>query len=234
MKALEWDHNAYYQRLLLRHLPRRCGSVLEVGCGAGALAARLALRAGHVDAIDRSPAMIEQARRRVPANVRLILADVLTEQLPEGHYDAIVSNTALHHMPLPDVLPRLAAALRSGGILAVVALPRTDLPRELPAELAAWVGQRFLGAVFAAMRATGRGQWYAFEPGHDQMPVEAGSLTTAQVRRQAAALLPAARVRRLLFWRYCLLWRKPEDGAARHRHTRVLSEDHPLPGGTSA
>jgi hypothetical protein len=36
-------------------------------------------------------------------------------------------------------------------------------------------------------------------------------LTTHQVRRQASALLPGAQVRRLLFWRYLLLWRKPVD-----------------------
>jgi SAM-dependent methyltransferase len=209
MKALEWDHNAYYQRLLLRQLPRPCGNVLDVGCGAGSFASRLAGRAGHVDAIDSSLEMIEQAKRRVPSNVRLIPADVLTEPLPADCYDAIVSITALHHMPLPDVLPRLAAALRPGGIMAAVALPRTDLPRELPVELAAGLAHRFLGVVFAAARATGSGPWCALEPGRDQMPVAPGSLTTSQIREQAAALLPGVRVRRLLFWRYLLLWKKP-------------------------
>jgi SAM-dependent methyltransferase len=209
MKALEWDHNAYYQRLLLRQLPRPCGNVLDVGCGAGSFASRLAERAGHVDAIDSSPDMIEQAKRRVPPDVRLILADVRTEPLPAACYDAIVSITALHHMPLPDVLPRLAAALRPGGVLAAVALPRTDLPRELPVELAAGLGHRLLGAAFAVARITASGHWCALEPGRDQMPVAPGSLTTRQVRQQAVALLPGARVRRLLFWRYLLLWKKP-------------------------
>ena len=209
MKALEWDHNSYYQRLLLRHLPRSGGNVLEVGCGTGAFASRLADRAGHVDAIDSSPAMIEQARGRVPGNVRLILANVLTEPLPAGQYDAIVSITALHHMPLPDVLPRLAAALRPGGVLAAVALPRTDLPRDLPVELAAGLGHRFLGAAFAALRTAGHGDWHGLAPGRELMPVAKASLTTAQVRQQATAVLPGVRVRRLLFWRYFLLWQKP-------------------------
>lgn len=209
MKALEWDHNSYYQRLLLRHLPRSRGNALEVGCGAGAFACRLADRAGHVDAIDSSPEMIEQAKHRVPANVRLILADVLTEPLPEGYYDAIVSVTALHHMPLPEVLPRLAASLRPGGVLAAVALPRTDLPRDLPVELAGALGHRLLGVTFLLMRGAGSRSWHAMEPGRDQMPVAQATLTTAQVRQQAAAVLPGARVRRLLFWRYFLLWKKP-------------------------
>jgi hypothetical protein len=35
------------------------------------------------------------------------------------------------------------------------------------------------------------------------------ALTTRDVRRQAQALLPGSEVRRLVFWRYLLLWRKP-------------------------
>ncbi len=49
VNALDWDHNAYYHRLLLRHLPRPCNRVLDVGCGAGAFAVELAKRAERVD-----------------------------------------------------------------------------------------------------------------------------------------------------------------------------------------
>jgi SAM-dependent methyltransferase len=208
--SLEWDHNCYYQRLLLRRLPRSCRSVLDVGCGAGAFASRLADHAERVDAIDRSAAMIRQASGRVPGNVRLVEADVLTDPLPEDWYDAIVSVTALHHMPLSEALPRLGAALRPGGVLAVVALPRTDLPRELPVELAAGIVHRLLGVTFLLLRASGGRRWYALEPGREEMPVQLRPpLTTRQVRQEAAALLPGVRVRRLLFWRYLLTWEKP-------------------------
>ena len=210
MSVLDWDHNAYYHRLLLRHLPRPCNRVLDVGCGAGGFAVELAKRSEHVDALDRSPAMIEEARRVAPPNVRCILADVLQEPLPDARYDAIVSISALHHAPLDEVLPRLAGALRPGGVLAVAALPRGDLPQELPAELTAVIGHRLFGAAFAVLRACGRGRWYAKEPDHGFMPVVLDpSLTTRQVRRQASALLPGAHVRRLVFWRYFLLWHKP-------------------------
>ena len=40
--VLDWNHNAYYHRLLLGQLPQRCHRVLDVGCGAGSFAARLA------------------------------------------------------------------------------------------------------------------------------------------------------------------------------------------------
>ena len=210
MRALAWDHNGYYHRLLLRHVPNPCGRVLDVGCGAGALAAELATRADHVDALDRCPAMIEQAKRVAPANVTCLLADVLREPLLESEYDAILSVSALHHVRLDEALPRLAAALRPGGVLAVVALPRRDLLREWPAELAAAVGHRLFGVAFATLRASGRRGWYAMPASHAFMPVVLNpSLTTRQVRAQTSALLPGARVRRLVFWRYLLLWQKP-------------------------
>jgi SAM-dependent methyltransferase len=210
MNVLDWDHNAYYHRLLLRHLPRPCNRVLDLGCGAGAFAVELAKRAEHVDALDRSPAMIEEARRVAPPNVTCILADVRQDPLPDARYDAIVSISALHHAPLEEVLPRLAGALRPGGVLAAVALPRLDLLQELPAELTAVIGHRLFGAAFAVLRACGRGRWYVKRPNRALMPVVLDpSLTTRQVRQQASALLPGAQVRRLVFWRYFLLWRKP-------------------------
>jgi SAM-dependent methyltransferase len=207
---LAWDHNAYYQRILLRQLPPRYGRVLDVGCGAGAFAARLAERAGHVDAVDKSAAMIEAARRRAPANVTCTLADVMELPLPAEHYDAIVSVTALHHLPLAEALRHLAPALRPGGVLAAVVLPVVDLPREAPTEIVAAAANPVFGAAFAALRAAGSGGWYGLDPVNEAMPkVFDPPLTTRRAREVAAAVLPRVRVRRLLFWRYLLLWRSP-------------------------
>jgi SAM-dependent methyltransferase len=191
MGLLDWDHNGFYHRLLLRHLPPGSEQVLDVGCGAGAFAAKLARRAGHVDALDRSPAMIEAAKLVVPSNVTCILGDVMTDQLPADHYDAIMSVTVLHHLLLDDALRRLSAALRPGGVLAAIALPRTDLQRDLPVELLAATGHRMFGAAFAVLRVSGRGDWYQLHPNHEAMPkVLDPPLTTHQVRERATEALP--------------------------------------------
>jgi SAM-dependent methyltransferase len=164
----------------------------------------------HVDAVDKSAAMIGAAQRRTPANVTCILADVMELSLPAEHYDAIVSITALHHLPLGDALRHLAPALRPGGVLAAVVLPRSDLPRETPTEMVAAAANRAFGALFALLRATGWGSWYGLYPTHEAMPkVVDPPLTTRQAREVAAATLQCCRVRRLLFWRYLLLWRRP-------------------------
>jgi SAM-dependent methyltransferase len=206
----DWDHNAYYHRLLLGQLPQHCHRVLDVGCGAGSFATRLARRADQVDAVDRSPAMIALAREHAPDNVNCICADALTDPLPDGGYDAIFSISALHHMPLQTALRRFAALLRPGGVLAAVALPRADLRHELPIEVGAAVGHRLLGAVFATARSAGSTDWFEKDRTHAAMPVVMDpQLTTREVARQASAVLPGVQVRRLIFWRYLLRWHKP-------------------------
>ncbi len=137
----------------------------------------------------------------MPAGVRVTQADVLDLALVPRGYDAVVGSAVLHHLPLEESLAALAAAVRPGGVLAMLALPRPDLPRELPVEAAAAVLHRVVGP---ARWARGRRDLPA--PG---MPVRDPELTVREVRRRATAVLPGVRVRRLLFWRYLLVWHRP-------------------------
>ena len=206
-----WDNNTYYQPRLLRALPARCERVLDVGCGKGAFAIRLAERAGRVDAVDRSAAMIEAARRVVPAAVTCLQGDVAEMPLAAGAYDAITSISALHQMSLPTVLPRLAAALRPGGVLIAIALYRADRPRDLPFEAVMAVASN---ARRAALLLLPEGRRYRrdmdrrFRTG-PAVPFMNPELTIRQVRQQAQRALPGATVTRLVLPRYELRWRKP-------------------------
>jgi hypothetical protein len=109
-------------------------------------------------------------------------------------------------MPLPRVLPRLAAALRPGGVLVAVAHHRVEFPRDLLVDavstLAVWGRRMILIWIPRARR-------YRREPDETGMPVKAPELTLRQVRQQVSEVLPGARVRRLLLWRYELVWHKP-------------------------
>jgi hypothetical protein len=98
--------------------------------------------------------------------------------------------SALHHMDLPVVLPRLAASLRPGGLLIAVALHRLEIPQGLPA------GRRC------------RREMYRRHAAQPPMPMMNPELPLRQVRAQAAAALPGSRVRWLAHWRYELTWRK--------------------------
>ena len=209
MRGTDWDHNRWYHRLLLARVPQDATRVLDVGCGAGTLARSLAWRVEHVDAVDRSPEMVTAAAHAAPPNLTVHLTDLRTANLPAGHYDAVLSSALLHHLPLSDVLPLMARWVRPGGVLAAVALPRTDLPRELGVELAAAMAHSALGLGFAALRPLTGADLFRPEATHAAMSVAVPDLTIRQVRAEAARLLPGARVRRLLFWRYLLLWHRP-------------------------
>jgi SAM-dependent methyltransferase len=102
--------------VLARIAEARPARVLEVGCGCGELAARIAdeLHA-RVVAIDRSPRMIELARERgVDAHV----GDVQELEFADGEFDCATANWMLYHVPdLDRALAELARTLRPGGRL---------------------------------------------------------------------------------------------------------------------
>ena len=98
--------------------------VLDAGCGTGRVTEALAERLpdGHVVALDASPAMIAEARRRLARlgeRVEFVVAD-LARPLPIGEaVDAILSTAAFHWVPDHDALfANLAAVLRPTGRLA--------------------------------------------------------------------------------------------------------------------
>jgi ubiquinone/menaquinone biosynthesis C-methylase UbiE len=197
-----WNHNVHYQSVILNAVPDGCGAALEVGCGDGMLARRLAERAAEVTAIDRDAEMIALARKQTPAvegtsgrRVRFVEADFLAYPVQAASYDFACANTVLHHMDFAAALSAMARALRPGGRLAVVGLAANGSPADyligapgIPANL-----------IYRALRGHG-------ESG---APVKDPEMTWAQAHATARDVLPGVRYRRHLLWRYSLRWRKP-------------------------
>ncbi len=119
-----WDHNNHYHPFLLKQLPIRCKTVLDIGCGTGEFSRLLAKRADRVIAMDLSPMMIEVAKQRSRQyiNIDFQVSDVLQSQLPAEQFDAIVSIATLHHLPVEKLLPNLKSALKPGGRLIILDL----------------------------------------------------------------------------------------------------------------
>jgi SAM-dependent methyltransferase len=125
-RAGNWNHNVHYQPVILRAVPAGCGAALEVGCGDGLLASRLAERCAQVTAIDRDARMIALARSRAttagPGRMTVVEADYLAYPVPDARFDFACANTSLHHMDFVAALTAMARALRPGGRLAVIGL----------------------------------------------------------------------------------------------------------------
>jgi SAM-dependent methyltransferase len=75
-------------------------TVLELGCGTGNDAARLADAGYSVTAVDLSGEAVRQARARYGSMATFMVADI-TQRLPfpGGGFDAVMSNVAMHMFP---------------------------------------------------------------------------------------------------------------------------------------
>lgn len=200
--ARPWDHNAHYHRWLMGRLPTRFGRALDVGSGTGDVARLLAARATSVEGIDTDPGVVARARDlTTPALPVVFTVRDAAAGLPSGPYDVITCVAALHHLPFSDTLARFRGSLAPGGTLVVVGVAQ---PRTLGDHLieAAAIP---MNVVMALVRNRGRG---AARPASMTAPTRPPVMSFAEIVRDARAVLPGARLRRRLFWRYTLVWRK--------------------------
>jgi trans-aconitate 2-methyltransferase len=127
-----WDPGAYlrfggerarpFSDLMTRVRATAPRTVVDLGCGEGALTASLAQRwpGASVTGVDSSPEMLAAAAAHaVAGRVAFVAGDVRT-WTADRPVDVLVSNAALHWVPEhPRLLGRWAAQLAPGGELAV-------------------------------------------------------------------------------------------------------------------
>ncbi|MFH9349675.1 class I SAM-dependent methyltransferase [Kitasatospora sp. NPDC017646] len=198
---MPFDHNDHYHRLLLRSLPPGARRALDVGCGTGAFARALARRGIDVDAVDRDEPVLTAARARGDSSrIRYRQADLTALELPPGRYDFISCLASLHHLPL-GTLARLRDALAPGGVLVVLGCYRETTVGNRLTSLAAVPVNAFCRL---AVHLRERGA----PPSRVQAPVTMPRTSLPEIRAYARQHLPGFRVRRLLFWRYLLAYRR--------------------------
>lgn len=202
-----WDHNSHYHSWLVSHLPERCDTALDIGCGSGAFSRLLAERCGKVISLDLSPKMLEAARKlsRDHSNIEYHCADIMTWDFPSRHFDCIVSIATLHHLPLREIMPVIKDALKPGGVLIVLDLRRdVSLPDSLWSIAAVPVNilLRLLKYRRLSEPAELRRAWE--EHGKNETYLSMG-----EAREICSDLLAGAKLRKHLLWRYSIIWRKP-------------------------
>ena len=150
------DERTRPARDLLAQVPLTAArKIVDMGCGPGNSTELLAARypAAELSGLDSSPAMLEEARRRLPdAHFALADANVWT---PEPATDLVFANAIYQWVPEHlAVLPQVLAAMGEGGCLAVqmpdnMGEPSHVLMREVAAE-GPWA-ERLRGAARAVL-----------------------------------------------------------------------------------
>lgn len=149
--ARQWDDLARtllpvpdYRLQFLKHVPIN-SAILEIGVGTGGLLTELATFSAKIIGVDHSPAMLEEARRKLESsrvgNVELRLGEMTHLPLSDNSVDCVVANMVLHHAADPaTVLAEIRRVLAPGGLLLLADLAHHD--REIVREQLAdqWLG----------------------------------------------------------------------------------------------
>jgi ubiquinone/menaquinone biosynthesis C-methylase UbiE len=132
--------------MALDELARSPTRVLDVGSGTGEPTVALARRwpSAEVIGVDMSPGMVEEARRRLPADlqdrVQYEVADASALPFPDGFFDLV---TLVNMIPFFDELARVVAG---GGYVIVFFTQGAKTPIYVPAgRLRTELGRRGFG-----------------------------------------------------------------------------------------
>lgn len=125
--------------------------VADLGCGTGEIAAEIAPFVRKVVAIDREPAMIDAARKRLRPHANVEVRKGALEDIPAeaGEFDACVISLVLHHSRSPaKVLASARRALAKQGSVIVI-----DMVAHERDEYRATMGHEHLGFSDASLAA---------------------------------------------------------------------------------
>jgi SAM-dependent methyltransferase len=195
---VQYNHNEHYADLLLRQVPLHCQNTLDIGCGNGRFARRLADRFDTaVMGIDSDQAIIEQAQgETLHPRVQFVEADFLGYPF-EKQFDFISASASLHHMPFDQALEKMVSLLRPGGVLAVLGCFREAGLTDLGIALVAAPVNTFYALSRRSVKSGA--------------PTKPADMSLREVREHVSSHLPDACLHRLLLWRYLLTWQKPQE-----------------------
>lgn len=128
-------NRVFVERFLARFPDVQDGTILDLGCGPCDIPVRLAraVPGCRVVAVDASGPMLDQARSVVKSNDLAGRIDLVRARVPSlcvrpgKTFDALVSNSLLHHLPDPeDFWESVKRVVRPGGPVLVMDLARPE------------------------------------------------------------------------------------------------------------
>jgi SAM-dependent methyltransferase len=196
-----WNHNDHFHGWILRHLPAARHRALDVGCGRGELLELLSRHFERVDGIDADAEMVMHARERLAHRAGASVTEIAFSEAT-GRYDLITMVAVLHHLGMAEALAHARELLSSGGRLLVVGLARPQTRLDVVTD---WVST-LLNPVVGFVRHPRSNRLPSAPP---SFPVKDPTLSYDEVRSEMERVLPGARLRHRLFFRYTAEWTSP-------------------------
>jgi len=188
-----WNHNTAYHPWLVAIAAEHRGDVLDIGCGDGLLAQRLAPVSRSVTGIDTDPAAIARAADRLAPlrHVTVSQADFQDYQAGARRFDLITFVASLHHMDLRASLVKARDLLTPTGEIAAVGCSANKTVRD-------WVWSAM------CVPAARIGSLLHSETRNIGVVVTDPQEGLDDIRGTVDEVLPGASLRRALYYRYLL------------------------------
>ena len=190
-----WNHNTAYHPWLIDIAAQHGGDVLDVGCGDGLLAQRLAVVSRSVTGVDTDAVAVQRARERLASHEHVTVSHESFDTFQPGRrrFDLITFVATLHHMDLRASLLKARELVTPAGEIAVVGLSANKTVRD-------WV---WCAVCVPAARI---GSWLHSETRNVGVVVTEPGEGLDEIHHVVDEVLPSASLRRALYYRYLLRW----------------------------
>lgn len=146
-------------------------------------------------AVDLDAEQAALARRRCDGRASVLRADLRRLPFADGVFDVVTALASFHHAPFEVSASEARRVLKPGGRLVVLGVWTDNGFRD--------VGPNVLSSLYNRYLLRRRG------PDAMRSPATLVQTGWHAARAQMAELLPGARLRRRMLWRYTLVWDKP-------------------------
>ena len=191
-----WNHNTAYYEWIKTEVAD-CRSILDVGCGDGALISYLDDGSKKLLGIDPEQSCIDDANRRNKTDNTAFMCHDFEAFDTERKFDAVTFVASLHHMNMKAAIEKAIGLLEDDGVLLIVGLAKPSTVIDYVIEGLRIVPSSVISRINHIQSSESK-----------NIPVSYNFPDMNEVRKTADILLPGYTLKYGLFYRYLLKWTK--------------------------
>ncbi|MFW5983398.1 MAG: class I SAM-dependent methyltransferase, partial [bacterium] len=193
----EWNHNTHYHKLMLKHLPEKHVSALDIGSGFGLFSFRLSSTFKDVVSLEPDQKSINYSKLKYKCqdNITFIGNSFLENNFEDRKFDFISAIASIHHMDFEAALEKMKKLLKPGGKMAILGLYKESSVLDYFFSLTAVLPNYIMNSLSTKKKES------AYE-----MITTLPKITIKEIKQASDSILKKYHFKRLLFWRYLLVY----------------------------